>query len=86
MPYIPPMHGVVLTSTFERQAKALGLDHEQLLDIVSLVSADPVGGDAMPGPGGARKMRQAGQATGNVGAVGRSTTSVVTMFPCSCFR
>lgn len=61
------MHGVVLTSTFERQAKALGLDDEELLDIVSLIAADPEGGDLMPGTGGARKMRHAGRGQGKRG-------------------
>lgn len=61
------MHGVVLTPTFERQAKAAGIDEDELLEIVSAIAADPLGGDLMAGTGGARKMRHAGRGQGKSG-------------------
>lgn len=61
------MHGVVLTSVFERQARRAGLLEDELLEIVAVIAADPQGGDLMPGTGGARKMRHAGRGWGKSG-------------------
>lgn len=63
----PVMHGVVLTPTFERQAKAAGFSEDELLEIVSTIAADPLGGDLMAGTGGARKVRHAGRGHGKSG-------------------
>ena len=61
------MQSVLLTSVFERQAKAAGLDDEALLDIATVIASDPLGGDLMAGTGGARKMRHAGRGEGKSG-------------------
>lgn len=50
------MHGVVLTSIFERQAKAAGIGED-----------DPLGSDVMVGTGGARKLRHKGRGHGKSG-------------------
>jgi len=61
------MHGVVLTSVFERQVRRAGLLEDELLEIVAVIAADPQGGDLVPGTGGARKMRHAGRGWGKSG-------------------
>lgn len=61
------MHGVVLTPTFERQAKAAGLGDEEIQTIAATIAADPLGGDLMKGTGGARKVRHAGRGGGKSG-------------------
>lgn len=61
------MHGVLLTSTFERQASKEGLSESELLEIASAIAADPLGGELMAGTGGARKVRHAGRGYGKSG-------------------
>ena len=61
------MQSVLLTSVFERQAKAAGLDDEAIQDIAATIANDPVGGELMVGTGGARKMRHAGRSGGKSG-------------------
>lgn len=61
------MHGVVLTDTFERQAKRAGLDDDALQAIVTTIANDPLGGDLIVGSGGARKLRHAGRGKGKSG-------------------
>jgi hypothetical protein len=61
------MHGVLLTSVFERQAKAAGLDDEEVQEIAVAIAGNPLGGELMVGTGGARKMRHAGRGGGKSG-------------------
>jgi hypothetical protein len=46
------MQAVVLTPTFESDAKRAGLDDDQVLEIVAAIAANPLGGDLMVGTGG----------------------------------
>jgi hypothetical protein len=61
------MHGAVLTSVFERQAKRAGLDETALMEIVAALAENPLGGELIIGTGGARKMRHAGRGKGKSG-------------------
>jgi hypothetical protein len=61
------MHGVILTETFERQAKRAKLHEDQLMEIVAAIAGDPLGGELIVGTGGARKMRHAGRGKGKSG-------------------
>lgn len=61
------MHGVVITSTFESDANGAGLSDEEIMEIASVIAADPLAGDLMAGTGGARKLRHAGRGKGKSG-------------------
>ena len=58
------MHVVLLTPTFERQAKWAGVGRDELAAIVDAIASDPEGGDLIAGTGGARKVRHAGRGQG----------------------
>ena len=51
------MHTVLFTDPFLRDAKAAGLDDEELMNIASIIAADPTAGKLVRGTGGARKLR-----------------------------
>lgn len=61
------MQTVLLTPTFERQAKAAGLTDEEIQDLASVIGSDPEVGDLMAGTGDARKLRFAGRGKGKSG-------------------
>ncbi len=61
------MHGVILTKTFENDAKDAGLTDDEILEIASTIAADPLVGDLMVGTGGARKLRHRGRGKGKSG-------------------
>lgn len=61
------MHGVVLTPTFERDAKDAGLSDDDVMEIASTIAVDPMAGDLMAGTGGARKVRHRGRGKGKSG-------------------
>ncbi len=61
------MHGVLLTQTFERQAKDAGLDEDEIIAIASWLAENPLAGDAIQGSGGARKVRFARAGKGKSG-------------------
>ena len=61
------MQGVLATSIFESDAKQAGLTDEELQHIASVIAADPLAGDLIPGTGGARKMRFARSGAGKSG-------------------
>ena len=61
------MQTVLLTPTFERQAKAAGLSEDEIAGIVSVLAADPLAGDLISGTGGARKVRFARVGAGKSG-------------------
>lgn len=61
------MHGVVLTSVFDKQAKKEGLSDDEVMEIASTIAADPAGGTPIAGAGGARKVRHAGRGKGKSG-------------------
>jgi hypothetical protein len=63
------MQTVVLTPTFERDAKEAGLRDEEVMEIVATIAADPRAGDVMVGTGGARKMRHRRQGRGKSGGL-----------------
>lgn len=58
---------MLATPTFESDAKRAGLTDEELQNIAAVIAADPLGGDLIPGTGGARKMRFARPGTGKSG-------------------
>lgn len=53
--------------TFESDAKQAGLTDDDIQHIASVVAADPLAGDLIPGTGGARKMRFARRGSGKSG-------------------
>jgi hypothetical protein len=61
------MHGVVLTPTFERDAKDAGLSDDDVMEIASTIAVDPMAGDLMAGTGRARKVRHRGRGKGKSG-------------------
>ncbi len=61
------MQTVLLTPTFERQAKAAELSEDDVAAIVSALAADPLAGDLVAGTGGARKVRLARSGSGKSG-------------------
>lgn len=67
--YISLMQTVLLTSLFQKQADATGIDEDDLQGIVSIIAADPLIGDLMVGTGGARKLRHAARGKGKSGGV-----------------
>ena len=67
MPYTRRVRTVVETPTYLADAKAAGLDGDEMTAIVSAVAADPMAGDLIVGTGGARKLRFAGRHKGKSG-------------------
>lgn len=61
------MHTVIQTPTFLADAKAAGLGDSELAEIASIIAADPLAGDVIPGTGGARKIRIGGRGKGKSG-------------------
>jgi hypothetical protein len=61
------MQTVLLTPTFERQAKAAGLSEDEIAAIASALASDPLAGDLIAGTGGARKVRFARRGAGKSG-------------------
>lgn len=61
------MQTILLTPTFERQAQRAGLSEDELQAIVAIIAEDPTCGVAIPGAGGARKIRHAGRGKGKSG-------------------
>lgn len=61
------MQSVLLTPTFERQAKAAGLTDDDIQEIAAALARDPQAGDLMVGTGGARKVRFARLGAGKSG-------------------
>lgn len=61
------MHCVMETHAFEGDVKRLKLSREEFHDIANTISNDPMGGDLVPGTGGARKRRFKKQSSGKSG-------------------
>ena len=61
------MHTVLFTDPFLRDAKAAGLDDEELTNIALAIAADPMAGKLIRGTGGARKLRFARRGGGKSG-------------------
>jgi hypothetical protein len=61
------MQTILFTPTFERQARAAGLDEDDFAAIASNLAADPLAGDLIAGTGGARKVRFARAGEGKSG-------------------
>jgi hypothetical protein len=61
------MHGVLLTQTFERQAKDAGIGEDEMIAIASWLAENPLAGDMIQGTGGARKVRFAREGKGKSG-------------------
>ncbi|MGL4635532.1 MAG: type II toxin-antitoxin system RelE/ParE family toxin [Beijerinckiaceae bacterium] len=61
------MHGVLFTSTFERQAQQAGVTEAELEHIAMWIADNPLSGDVIPGSGGARKLRFAKKGGGKSG-------------------
>lgn len=51
------MFTVIQTRMFDTQARRAGITEEELQEIISSISADPLQGDLIQGAGGARKCR-----------------------------
>ncbi len=58
------MHTVAETYAFRRQAEAAGMTEEEIDELVSFLSVNPMAGKAIPGTGGCRKVRFAGRGKG----------------------
>jgi len=69
-----PLHTVVETPEFQRRLRRL-LTTDDCHALIDYLAAHPDAGDVMPGTGGARKLRWAGQGRGKSGGV-----RVVTFF------
>lgn len=67
MPHIRSMRSVILTPTFEHQAKRAGVSEEEIAQMASWLSANPLAGDLIEGTGGTRKVRFAGRGKGKSG-------------------
>jgi hypothetical protein len=65
--YISGVHVVVESPDFAADAKAAGLDEEDVRRIVDHLARRPDAGDVIPGTGGARKVRFAGRGKGKSG-------------------
>ncbi|MGB9142247.1 MAG: type II toxin-antitoxin system RelE/ParE family toxin [Aestuariivirga sp.] len=61
------MQTVLLTPTFLRQVNAVGLDEDELQEIVTVIATEPLSGDLVAGAGGARKLRHAAHGKGKSG-------------------
>lgn len=61
------MFTVIQTRMFDTQARRAGVTEEELQEIVSSISADPLQGDVIRGTGGARKVRFAKTGGGKSG-------------------
>ena len=69
-----PLHTVVETPEFQRRLRRL-LTTDECHSLIDYLAAHPDAGDVVPGTGGARKLRWAGQGKGKSGGV-----RVVTFF------
>ena len=63
------MHCVIETDSFVRSAKTTGMSDDERHKIVTFVSENPEAGDAIPGTGGARKLRFPFRSKGKSGGV-----------------
>lgn len=61
------MQTVVMTPLFLADAKAAGVEDDEIDAIATLIAADPQAGDVIVGTGGARKVRVAGKGKGKSG-------------------
>lgn len=61
------MHAVIETPTYLADAKAAGIEGDELADIATMIARDPMAGAVMAGTGGARKVRIAGRGKGKSG-------------------
>jgi hypothetical protein len=61
------MHAVILTATFLADCGDAGLSEDEVSEIITVISNDPLSGDIIPGTGGARKYRFAGRGKGKSG-------------------
>lgn len=61
------MQVVVESAAFRADAKAAGLADEDIRRIIDRVAREPACGDAIPGTGGARKIRFGGRGKGKSG-------------------
>ena len=66
-PYIVPVHTIVETPDYLRDAKAAGLSESEREAIATYIAQRPDAGDEIPGTGGARKVRSAGRGKGKSG-------------------
>ena len=67
LPYKALMQSVLTTATFERQAKAAGLEDDEINEMISYLAANPKAGALMRQTGGARKVRFEGNEGGKSG-------------------
>lgn len=61
------MQTVIETEDYLRDARYLGLSHDELQDIALYIAEHPRAGELMVGTGGARKVRFAGRGKGKSG-------------------
>ena len=67
MTYDRLMHTVLETPAYIAAARNAGMSAAEMVDVVSLLAADPQAGAIMPGCGGARKLRVRKPGTGKSG-------------------
>jgi hypothetical protein len=58
------MQAILLTRVFTKQLSLLGLDEDELQEIVEIIAREPLLGDLLAGTGGARKLRGKGKSGG----------------------
>ena len=61
------MHTIVETPIFRSRVKDVGMSEAELQELILHIAENPMAGAAMPGPGGARKLRWAGTGKGKSG-------------------
>jgi hypothetical protein len=61
------METVVETPAYLRQAKAVGMTDDEMVQVVNIISANPLAGALLVGSGGCRKVRVGGKGKGKSG-------------------
>ena len=69
---------VIRTRAFERSLKKLGASEAEVAILEQMIASDPMGGDVIPGLGGARKIRFAMAGKGKSGG-GRAIYVVIVL-------
>jgi len=65
--HIVPMHTILTTRIFERQAKEAKVSDVEMVEIEAIIANDPRAGNVIEGTGGARKLRIAKRGGGKSG-------------------
>jgi hypothetical protein len=61
------MHGVIQSATFVADCGDAGLSEDEVFEIITVISGNPLLGNIIPGTGGVRKYRFPGRGKGKSG-------------------